>query len=1044
MNQKTKLTAGRALLLAGASGMIMAAAATAYAQDQNDVDPNVTGETTAAPQTANQPGDDVIVVTGVRASLQNAMDTKRNANGVVDAISAEDIGDFPDTNLAESLQRITGVSIDRQNGEGSGITVRGFGPGYNLITLNGRTLPTAEVGVIGARGNFPPGASRTFDFSNLASEGVSGLTVYKTGQAIIPSGGIGATVDIATVKPLDGSGRTLTLQAKALHDSSVEDGSDITPEISGIGSWTDPSERFGISLYGSYSKRDSGAPTQQVNDWLVFDPREREDGSAPDPAFLDNGSYVTADTTVTNPPAADQLYGIPQDSRYDFSDIERERINGQVVLQFRPMENLTLTGDYLYVQNKSSELRYEQTNWFATPMDEFIFDTSGPVATPLYIYEFNGGTKDIGFEQTNRATKDELGSFGFNAEWEATDSLTVVLDAHSSEAKSGGDNPNGHVADFFSMGAPVILEHSADHSSGYPIQQYSIDDTEKGNGNGVLDVGDLASQVQRSTSAEMQTQLDEIDLRAVFETGDGSLLTIGTNYRDTKMLRGNLNTQQDLGSWGLANPGDVQEIAPGLIDTYCLECLFDDIPVGQADIAFKADASELFPIFQQAYSENLVAVTPSLDRVQEKIWAAYAQFSTEMEFFGRDARFNAGIRYEDTKVDSSAAQATPTTVLWQSDNDFQILSGGEGSDVSGTGSYTNLLPNADFQVDVTDNVLARASYSKTISRVPYSNLFASVNVGAPNRPTALGGTTASNTQDPTLEPLESDNYDASIEWYYGDTSYISAGYFYKNVRNFLGNAVVNGPLFGLRDPASGADGTRSGDALGIINDLGIEQSEANLFSIVALIDANGGDVAAGRAAFEGYLAGGITQAEYDEILGAYDVVPNGDDPLLNFAINRPVNDFDGVIHGWELAWQHFFGDSGFGFAANYTIVDGNTDADPAASTTVNQFALVGLSDTANFTAIYENYGVSARLAYNWRDTFLSETNSGGDRSPIYVEDYGQLDLNVSYDLTDNLALSFEAINLTGEDQRTYHRVPEQFYFGYELSPRYYFGARYSF
>src|SRR5690606_8391081 len=124
-----------------------------------------------------------IVVTGIRASLQRSMDIKRNAQGVVDAISAEDIGKFPDTNLAESLQRITGVSIDRSNGEGSKVTVRGFGPDYNLVTLNGRQMPGATINATSASG------SRSFDFSNLASEGVSGVEVYKTVRAANPAGG---------------------------------------------------------------------------------------------------------------------------------------------------------------------------------------------------------------------------------------------------------------------------------------------------------------------------------------------------------------------------------------------------------------------------------------------------------------------------------------------------------------------------------------------------------------------------------------------------------------------------------------------------------------------------------------------------------------------------------------------------------------------------------------------------------------------------------------------------------------------------------------
>jgi outer membrane cobalamin receptor len=133
---------------------------------------------------------DEIVVTGIRASLERSIEIKRTNSGVVDAISAEDIGKFPDTNLAESLQRITGVSIDRTNGEGSQVTVRGFGGGFNLVTLNGRTMPTANVSTVGGDQSvdFAAGTSRSFDFSNLASEGVSTLEVYKTGRAGDPVG----------------------------------------------------------------------------------------------------------------------------------------------------------------------------------------------------------------------------------------------------------------------------------------------------------------------------------------------------------------------------------------------------------------------------------------------------------------------------------------------------------------------------------------------------------------------------------------------------------------------------------------------------------------------------------------------------------------------------------------------------------------------------------------------------------------------------------------------------------------------------------------
>ncbi|MCB1608664.1 MAG: TonB-dependent receptor plug domain-containing protein, partial [Xanthomonadales bacterium] len=140
---------------------------------------------------------DGVEVSGIRSSLMSSMNLKRDSDGIVDGIVAEDIGKFPDTNLAESLQRISGVSIDRSNGEGSRVTVRGVGPDFNLVLLNGRQMPTSRVEETFASN------SRAFDFANLASEAISEVEVYKTGRASTPTGGIGATINIRTARPLD-------------------------------------------------------------------------------------------------------------------------------------------------------------------------------------------------------------------------------------------------------------------------------------------------------------------------------------------------------------------------------------------------------------------------------------------------------------------------------------------------------------------------------------------------------------------------------------------------------------------------------------------------------------------------------------------------------------------------------------------------------------------------------------------------------------------------------------------------------------------------
>src|SRR5688572_18468285 len=286
--------------------------------------------TSVAAQETPQTPDSEIIVTGVRASLDRSIDLKRNAAGVVDGISAEDIGKFPDTNLAESLQRITGVSIDRVNGEGSRVTVRGFGPGYNLVTLNGRAMPTASIASVGQdqNGDFVSGTTRSFDFSNIASEGVNQLVVYKTARAAVTSGGIGATIDIVTRKPLDGElGFSGSIGAKAVYDQSDTDFARVTPEVSGLLNWVNADSTFGVGLFGSFQRRNNSAPSASVNDWNIETFGQFADTSR---------GRVNAATTFANAPSADTLIGFPNDFRLHYSEFQRERINGQLTLQFQP------------------------------------------------------------------------------------------------------------------------------------------------------------------------------------------------------------------------------------------------------------------------------------------------------------------------------------------------------------------------------------------------------------------------------------------------------------------------------------------------------------------------------------------------------------------------------------------------------------------------------------------------------------------------------------------------------------------------------------
>lgn len=1009
---------------------------------------------TIAQETPTKEGLEVISVTGIRGSLFNSMNLKRDSEGVVDAISSEDIGKFPSTNLAESLQRIPGVSIDRVNGEGSQITVRGFGADFNQVTLNGRTMPTANVPIVGAgsSGSASGASGRAFDFSNLSSDGVQILEVFKTGRADISSGGIGATVNVVTRRPLGTSGMQGSISAKAIHDTSVDGGSSITPEIGGSFSWANEENTFGIGFFGGISNRDSAAAGATSSSWNVI----------PYSEFL---GLTTEDTIITNAPTSlDQYVTLPRDSRYQFSEFERERSNGQLVLQFAPSENLSLTADYTFAVNKGVEEKVEFYNWFNRPFTEVVFDDS-PVPSTIFIKE-RAINKGGGMPQVMRATKDELSSFGFNAEYYLNDSLTLTFDGHSSKAEVTPDAPMGYTE------INVGLDHKYGNSStdsAFQAVDYSgaipVRTVETISGSTVIRPEIVASQVASMRKVTQINEIDQYDFRADWVLDDGANLTVGANYRTQKNVADRTDYQQTLGNWGSENPGDVEDLAPGSLETFCLSCKFNDHTIGGGTTsvggstnnqvyAVRGNAADIFSALSPAYeagysgaSSRPLRVTGSAyDVIEEDVTSIFIQLTNEFQIAGLDAYLNVGLRYEQTDVNATTESSPTSAIIWQGDNDFAKSSAASSSGFSSDSSYSNLLPNIDLAIDLNDEIKVRASYSKTLARATYNNLYASDNANAPSGPTALGNVVTGSKGNPGLKPLESDNYDVSVEWYFDETSYVSAGLFSKRVSNFVGRETVNGNLFGLRDATSGAPGTRSGMALDILDNLGVLADEINLFAATVYVDQLGNmDDAMAMFVANQDANGNIDDAEYDRLEGSFEIVPNSDDPLFNFALNQPINNESAKINGLELQAQHFFGESGFGVVGSYTVVNGDVGYNISGAPNISQFALQGLSDTANVTLIYEKDGWSSRLAYNWRDEFLASANDGsGFNNPVFVEEYGQLDFNVSYSFNDQLAVSFDAINLNEESSRSFSRSETDLHFIRENAARYYAGIRYKF
>ncbi len=968
---------------------------------------------------ANAQVEEEVVVTGIRASMVSSMDTKRNASGVVDAITAEDIGKFPDTNLAESLQRITGVSISRASGEGSQITVRGFGPDYNMVTLNGRTMPATSA-AWDATAN-----SRAFEFSNIASEGVSEIAVYKTGRADVASGGIGATIDLKTHRPLDQPGLKFTVAAKGLHDTTNREGSDITPEISGLYSQTFADDKFGVGVFGSYQERDSSVAGSFVNQWNT---REWVEPG-------EEGAMNVNPDGITNAPAVGQLYSTPSDIRHTIADNERTRTNAQVVLQFAPTDTIEATLDYTWVQNELSQARSEQSLWFIQDAEEVTFDTNEPVATPVIYTEVISGndgpsSKDFGLAQQQGNQVNTLDSVGLNLRFQATDALSFTFDLHDSSAKSDPDGPHGGSWINVGMGANVINQQTADFRGDLPaIMIDEIWDCQTGmNCNGQLDIDDVGSQVTQITYSEQSTDITQVRLMGALEFDNGRL-DFGVESRDSENKTLYSQTYNVMGDWGIANPGDIPN---DLLSPINFPSEFDDFNPGNSQsLAFggSADAIGRWGAGEYGFDYAYNPVFQTNRRITEDMVGAFAKFTIDGELGGMTTNFVVGLRYESTNTEATTDLAEPEQIVWLSNNDFRVDRSAQLTPFTRSASYDHLLPSMDFSIDFTDDLKGRASYSKTIAQTTYNNLDSAVTVNQPSRPTTPGLVSATaDAGNPSLVPLESDNYDLSLEWYFDDSSYASIGFYEKRVRNFIGTVPIEEPHFDLRDPTNGP---RADAARAALEEGGYEVTETNLFTMVVAME-------------NGLLDDGTEFGDLDpnQIETDYDVLPLAEDELYQFSTNTPVNNEEAIINGFELAVQHFFGDSGFGVQANYTTVDGDVEFNDLLIGEA-QFALVGLSDTANLSLIYENYGFSGRIAYNWRDAFLDNTNQFNN-NPSYTEEYSQIDLNVSYDINDNFQVFFEGINIAGEDSRRYGRSERQLWELEELGARYLLGGRYTF
>jgi TonB-dependent receptor len=850
--------------------------------------------------------------------------------------------------------------------------------------------------------------------------------VYKSSRADTPVGGIGATLNIMTGRPLD-LGNQTSVGAKIDYDRSNVNlpsqlgGPKLTPEVSALISRKfGENDMFGVSLTASFQKRSSGFAQAQSPNGFLGPFNGTSDGS---------GTITPTSQNVHNVAATGQLYDTPQNLSYTLQGQQRKRTNAQLTFQFRPTKDWTNTLDYTYAQNKQQVRANSLNVWFSGK--QFINGAdfvNGAVQTPTKYTEDYGNTpQDLAMVANWSGTVTTLKSTGFNSQFRVNPSLKLSLDVHHSVAESGADSPFG-TASNFSVASFGRNSNTLDSTQEMPVLQLNYTP------------GPFQPNGSWFQDAALKQTINQVQAGGNLKIGDSSSLNFGLGRIDTRFNSAFKQVQQN--AWnGLSTdrPGagaifDQNNYTPINYTQYFSKLggsgdpkLFPtmwlvNLPAARDQaIKFVTSGSPLIRTDQEKsltaanYTPSLVDAT-EVRALREKSNSLYGQFNTEWDT-AMPMHTGIGLRYEKTQLETSYSIKNPVGVTWSSQNEIVVQRDVNSTPGSVSADYHYWLPTVDWDMDVGNGVKVRASWGVSLGRPAWTDIQGGTTF--PNDTSQLRGYSG-NLGNPALRPVKSNNLDLSAEWYYSKTSMVSLGLFNKDLSGYAGSTIVTQASQTAKTPIGSP----------AYNDAVKSCNGTDTFCVrdYILKNFNGQPgVTAGAPDAQGHQTGTISSA----INGAVPL------PLL---LTQSANLNKSNVKGAELNWTHMF-DNGFGFQSNYTYVKSGLRYNNSAEASINgvaQFAMVGLANSANLVGIYENQDLSVRLAYNWRGEFLYTTNANVQPQP------GQVDLSVGYNLTKNLSLSFEGINLTNATQRQHGRTNNEILSTIQFGPRYMVGARYKF
>ncbi len=789
-------------------------------------------QTAPAGTTPTPPSDELqeVTVTGIRASLQRSMDIKQNSIGVVDAISSEDIGQFPDANIGDAIARIPGVTVNRGSlnyssaagaptatGATQGITVRGFGGSFNNVLIEGRPI---------ASGN-----GQTFNFSDFSAVYVGEVDVHKTPDMALSTGTIGATINVKFPNPLDQLGPHAQIFAQG---NDYQLASSVRPGFGALVSDTFADGKLGILVDFDYLDSHIENHHQDIVGWKGAswsDRQWRRWGYLACSSFAvapTGSGCATVGTGATGNSKVPTWY--PQDMAMYLENIDSRRKYGRVAIQWHPTDAVLVTIDDNYSSDDEHDSRWQRSTWFNS-FPGAVQDANGTLTN----FNFTGPTDFNSFIATNYIVTNTP---GLNVKWDVNDHWSAVLDADTSESQY---NPNNGYTDIdadvgFGGATNNYTGGLALGQSGNTLPYWSAygpntaaagsSVVAAANSNG-LSPFIIGSHVLPIQSQQNTDKIGQAKLEVTWKTDDTKINfgaqwvddlwntsesdTFTNNYWQLwsgygpasgntvgQVLPSSLFSQVSVSPWmpgfsGAGNlPSSLVKFNPYSVLSYLITQ-----PINACTTA--GGCTNGYP----AYTGGIPAEALSSGSVQHVDRSNFAPFVTgtqNVNLGDMKLVINAGLRYQNTQETIAGLSSPLVGVTWEGAGDpsaygFTTQQPPVWTQVKE--SYHYFLPSLDLNLLVTPEIKVRADFSRTEVAPPNGNLIPNTTfAGRVNALTATGN-------NPSLLPFLSNNFDLGAEWYYGRNSYVSLDGFFKHVTNFPTSSVTN--RNGSRDhrPGSG-------------------------------------------------------------------------------------------------------------------------------------------------------------------------------------------------------------------------------------------------